>query len=196
MLWGIAYGNITLWDGGTRGYIIWQNQIHIVYNIDRRIANSNILYVTLIFFFFFFWSYRISTISHKILVLVSFLVCLLNKNSSATSWKSRSLTSSVCFFFFCHRQSVQALLTHRCPHFTLSFSPCGKRNAPLHSLSAEKSDTSSRHQRRQIAGQAKTWCSALLMETCPIPISEPNELVVVQVSKCTGVCYNFTFWHN
>ena len=55
MLWGIAYGNITLWDGGTRGYIIWQNQIHIVYNIDRRIANSNILYVTLIFFFFFFF---------------------------------------------------------------------------------------------------------------------------------------------
>lgn len=56
VLWGIAYGNIMLWDGRTWGYIrkqhlIWRNQLHNVYNVDRCIANSNILYVTCSFVF-------------------------------------------------------------------------------------------------------------------------------------------------
>lgn len=96
-VWMCALGDrlrlIMLWDGHSRGYIrkqhlICQNQLHNVYNVDRCISNSKKLF------------FLIKQDSHHITRdpgpgLLSGLSPY--KNSSATSWKSRCLTSSDLF---------------------------------------------------------------------------------------------------
>lgn len=175
VLWGIAYGNIMLWDGHTWRYIrkqhlVWRNQLHNVYNVDRCIANSNILYVT---FSFFFWSYRISTISHRILVLVSFLACLLTKtpqphHESLGPWRVLTYFAidrefKHCWLIVIH-SSFFILAVWQKERSASQF-VSGKVRNILKVL--EKTD----------CRPSQTWCSALLMETCPIQISEPSELV-------------------
>lgn len=126
VLWGIAYGNIMLWDGHTWRYIrkqhlVWRNQLHNVYNVDRCIANSNILYVTCSFFFLIIQDFHHITQDPGPGLLSGLSPY---KNSSTTSWKSGSLTSSD---LFCHRQRVQALLTHRHPQFIFHSRRVAKR---------------------------------------------------------------------
>lgn len=131
VLWGIAYGNIMLWDGHTWRYIrkqhlVWRNQLHNVYNVDRCIANSNILYVTCSFFF---WSYRISTISHRILVLVSFLACLLTKtpqphHESPGPWRVLTYFAIDREFKHCWLIVIHSFHSRRVAKRTLRFTVC------------------------------------------------------------------------
>lgn len=98
VLWGIAYGNIMLWDGRTWRYIrkqhlIWRNQLHNVYNVDRCIANSNILYVTFSFFFLIIQDFHHITQDPGPGLLSGLSPY---KNSSTTSWKSWKLLLKVC----------------------------------------------------------------------------------------------------